>query len=252
MEIENEKFFIEHEKLMKRSNILVISFFLFFAFDLYFFIYFQTNPLFMFNLNRSTENLPNALLSGIFALVLYTIVALAVIFYLWFLVLYLKKYYRVNYKLYQKIQQILDFFHVVPTFLFVVILVNGWFFSVAKVDGSSMYPAFENEDTVVISFQSTLIRRDVIIIQQEENFLVKRLVGLPGDKLKVDETGVYINDQLVESFVPDFESIYYDKVLAENEYYVLGDNRTISLDSRYFGIVLEEQILGEVILEMNP
>lgn len=252
MEIENEKLFIEHEKLMKRSKILVISFFLFLAFDVFFFIYFQSNPLFMFNLNRTTENLPNALLSDLFTIILYTIVALAIIFYFWFLILYLKRHYRVNYSVYKTVQQILDFFHVVPTFLFFVIIINGWFFSIAKVDGNSMYPFFENDDTVIISFQSELTRRDVIIIKQEENFLVKRLVGLPGDTLRVDETGVYINDQSIESYVPDFETVYYDKVLAEDEYYVLGDNRPISLDSRYFGIVFEDQILGEVVLEINP
>jgi len=245
-----EKIVIEHEKLMKRSNYLIISFFLFFVLDFILFFYLQTNRLFMFSLNRSADNIPNPFLTGIFQTVFYLIILLSVIFYIIFFILYFKRYYKHNYKVYKAFHTITDLFNVVPIFLFFIILLNGFFFSIALVDGASMEPTFNDQDTVLISFQSDINNGDIVIVLNEETFLVKRLVASAGDQLLVDNSGVWINGVLIEAYLPS-GSIYYDQTLLEGEYYVLGDNRNHSLDSRIFGIIKEDAILGEVLYNLS-
>jgi signal peptidase I len=250
MDFSAEKIVKAHEKLMKRSNYLIISFFLFFVLDTILFIFLQSNKLFMFSLSRTAENIPNAFLNDIFQTVFYLIILLSVIFYIVFLILYLKKYYKYNYKVYKAFHTITDLFNIVPIFLFFIILLNGFFFSVALVDGDSMKPTFMSQDTVLIGLRSEITNDDVVIVLNEDTFLVKRLVASAGDELLVDETGVWVNGVLIENYMPT-GSIHYEKTLLEGEYYVLGDNRQHSLDSRLFGIVEAENILGEVIYNLS-
>lgn len=240
----------DNKKLMKRSLILIISFFLFLLLNIIFFIYFQSNELFMFNLHRSIENIPNPLTSQIFSTIFYIIVLVATIVYITFLVMYLKKINESNFSLYKKVYNAADLFSVVPLFLFIIIILNGFFFSMALVDGDSMNPTFCDNDTVIISYRSALNRNDILIVENQETFLIKRVVGLPGDRIVVDGTGVYINDILIESYI-DGGSIFYDTIIPEGYYYVLGDNRDKSYDSRRIGLVKEEKVLGEVIWKLT-
>ncbi len=240
----------DNKKLMKRSLVLIISFFLFLVLNIIFFIYFQANELFMFNLHRSVENIPNPLTSQIFSTIFYAIVMIATIIYVVFLVMYLQKTYDSNFGLFKKVYNAADLFSVVPIFLFIIIVVNGFFFSMALVDGESMQPTFCDNDTVIISYQAEFERNDILIVENQDTFLIKRVVGLPGDQLVVDGTGVYINDVLVETYL-NGNSIFYDTVIPEGFYYFLGDNRANSLDSRIIGMVREDLVLGEVIWKLT-
>lgn len=250
MDFELEEQFLERQKLMKKSPLLIISFFLFLLMDFILFIILQKNELFMFNLNRSDDNMPNPLLTDLFTTIFYSIILIAVIVYIIYLISFYKKIYLSNYPTFKKVHTAADFFSVVPIFLFIVIVINGFFFSIAQVDGESMEPTFCNYDTVIISYNNELAREDILIIKYQENFLIKRVVGLPGDKLTVNDSGVYINDQLIESYIPN-STIEYEITIPEGEYYVLGDNRFHSLDSRVIGLIDEEYLLGEVISNLT-
>jgi signal peptidase I len=250
MDFDLEEQVLERQKLMKKSPLLIISFFLFLLIDIILFIILQKNPLFMFNLNRSDDNMPNPLLTDIFTTVFYTIILVAIIVYIIYLIVCLKKTYLSNYPVYKKIHTVADFFSIVPIFLFIIIVINGLFFSIAQVDGESMEPTFCNYDTVIISYNNELLRNDILIIKYQENFLIKRVVGLPGDKLKVSDSGVYINDQLIEGYIPN-STIEYEMTIPEGQYYVLGDNRFHSLDSRVIGLIGEEEVLGEVVSNLT-
>lgn len=235
---------------MKRSILLIISFFLFFTLNTVLFIIFQKNELFMLSLNRDIETIPSPLISDIFEIVFYGIIFLSLIVYIVFATMFIRKSFKKDYPFFKKIYNTADFFSVVPIFLFVVVLVNGLFFSLAQVDGESMQPNFCDNDTVVISYNSSIERNDILIIKYDDHFIIKKVVGLPGDKLVVNETGVYINDVLIESYLPS-GSVDYDIIIPDNNYYALGDNRLHSLDSRIIGIFTEDKILGEVIYKLT-
>lgn len=129
-----------------------------------------------------------------------------------------------------------------------------------KVDGNSMHPTYENGDYVFVDKRLD-VDRDSIVILKLNNFkkLIKRTVGMPGDKVKISPIGVvYINDKALDGFwenkyngpdIPydfrkDGEIVEY--VLNKDEYFVLGDNYNNSMDSRYYGPFKAEKIIGVV------
>jgi len=245
MEYEANEIINEQQKLMKKSLLLIISFFLFFLVDAILFVVFQYNKLFMFSLNRSEENMPNPFLTNFFATIFYSILIISLIIYIVFLYVYLSKQHKTNHQLIKKIQSFADFFSIVPIFLFLVIMVNGLFATIGQVDGESMEPTFCSYDSVLIFYNSNIETNDILIMKYDESFLIKRVVGLPGDKLLVNNSGVFINDVLIESFIP-LSTTEYNLIIPSGQYYVLGDNRNNSMDSRVIGLFSEDLVLGEV------
>ncbi|HPD99927.1 MAG TPA: signal peptidase I [Bacillota bacterium] len=240
----------QQKKLMKKSKFLLISFFMFLILDIALFIYLQKNQLFMFNLSKNDEMIPNSLITDIFSFFFYTIILISVIIFIILLIVTFKKVYNSNPSSYKKVINAADIFNIVPIFLFVAIVVNGFFFSLAQVDGESMVPTFCDKDTVIIYYNNDFIEEDIIIVKWDNHFIIKRIVGLPGDELLVDETGVYINNVLIETYLPaGFQE--YDGIIPEGYYYVLGDNREHSLDSRVINLIPQENILGEVIYNLT-
>jgi signal peptidase I len=89
--------------------------------------------------------------------------------------------------------------------------------------------------------------------------IIKRVIGKPGDQIEIREDGVYRNDvRLDEPYLTEgtptvIRNLAFAKVkLGEDEYYVMGDNRGVSLDSRSFGPVPKDAIIGEVLIRFYP
>ena len=138
-----------------------------------------------------------------------------------------------------------------------------------NVDGESMEPTLHDGDRVFVDKITYQIddpeRFDVIVFPvqyEEEKYFIKRIIGLPGETVQIDTNGViYINGEvLLESFGK--EVIQADKiglaaepiVLGEDEYFVLGDNRNDSFDSRYaqVGNISRDDIIGRTWLLIWP
>ena len=155
-----------------------------------------------------------------------------------------------------------DLISVIPPFLFVLVLLNAFFFAPAVVDGQSMDPTFHDGDPVIIAhYHKTYIKDDIVILDYQGRLLIKRLIAKPGDTLVVSLQGIWVNGELIESDVRANGAGYlflYDGVLKDGEYFVLGDNRNysaggtaLSHDSRYFGFLSRDQILGKVVVKLN-
>ncbi len=135
------------------------------------------------------------------------------------------------------------------------------------VNGSSMYPTLEDGDQLIadkITYRFKDPERfDIIIFPYQyadKTYFIKRIIGLPGETVRIDDEGnIYINGTLLKENY-GYERMEYAGLaaeeiqLAEDEYFVLGDNRNVSEDSRYpdVGCIKREDIIGRAWLRIYP
>ena len=128
--------------------------------------------------------------------------------------------------------------------LFVAMFIFNLFFSIAFVIGDSMYPTYHDGQFLLTARNYTIERFDVVTISKGE-IIVKRVIGMPNETIKYENNVLYINGEEVidpyNTITEDFEV-----TLGPNEYFVMGDNRQDSKDSRYFGTFTTDQIITEV------
>jgi len=130
-----------------------------------------------------------------------------------------------------------------------------------RVDGSSMQPTFHNGDYVIVNrlaYQwGELQRGDVVVFPyplDPEDDYIKRVIGLPGDRVAVYGGDVYVNGQRIEEpYVKSrTKGDMAELIVPEGYVYVLGDNRNASSDSRRWGPLAIEAILGKAIFRYYP
>ena len=138
-----------------------------------------------------------------------------------------------------------------------VLLFKHYIISPIRVDGDSMNPTLENGDIMLlneIGYRTNGVKRfDIVVIDTEDDVIIKRVIGLPGDSIKYMDNKLYVNGVEVEEDFEheithnfELEEIGSEKVPMDC-YFVLGDNRTNSKDSRFIGFIKSSQIRGKVI-----
>ena len=157
--------------------------------------------------------------------------------------------------------------------LLIVITISASYFITTNVfvktsvSGTSMEPTLKEGQVVIVNKLEYYIkspkRNDVIVYKQSNKehsyFEIKRVIGLPGETVKIKNGIVYINDEAIKEKVKT-EAISNSGLaeegvkLDDNEYFVLGDNRNDSEDSRFAGIgnVLKNEILGKAVATEKP
>ncbi len=142
----------------------------------------------------------------------------------------------------------------------IAVLIATLAFPVLQISGSSMEPTLNDEEVVVLIKTTNMKRGQLCCFSYQNKLLIKRVVGLPGDSIHVDADGyVYVNGNLLEEpYVIDRAlgecDITFPCNVTDNHYFVLGDHRSTSIDSRssVIGLVSEEYIVGRIFLRVWP
>lgn len=150
--------------------------------------------------------------------------------------------------------------------LFVVIIMVVYVVSLQQIIGPSMEPKYYSEDVVIVDkllYKFVDIKRNDIISfsNNESKYLIKRIIGLPGEKIEYKDNYLYIDDVKYKETVINEDVVTNDFTLKEisgydvipnDMYLVLGDNRGDSKDSRQFGLISKDDIIGRIIIRVWP
>lgn len=152
--------------------------------------------------------------------------------------------------------------------LFLAVILAGviilFVYRPVKVEGTSMMPTLSDQERIFINqfvyrFTGDVERGDTVVFwypQDTTKSYVKRVIGLPGDTVRVDEGDVYVNGRkLPESYVPpEFKDMasYPEMHVPADHYYVMGDHRSSSNDSRAWGTVPRRYIYGKAVFVYWP
>ena len=143
-----------------------------------------------------------------------------------------------------------------------IVLIRSFIATPVRVNGLSMYNTLDNGEIMIlnkIKYKFDDIKRfDIVVVKTHNDKIIKRVIGLPGETVKIENNKLYIDGKEVkdnyayentEDF--DLKELGYDKI-PKGYYFVMGDNRNNSADSRIIGPVKKSQIKGKANLVIFP
>lgn len=137
----------------------------------------------------------------------------------------------------------------------VVVLIRTFLFTPIRVDGPSMNPTLKNGDIMILNKVAKVDRFDIVVIKSKriDDVLIKRIIALPGETLEVNNGVIYINGKKIKDKYGYGKTSDVGKMkIPDGEYFVMGDNRTVSADSRLFGTFRKEEIKGTTKFTLFP
>ncbi len=150
----------------------------------------------------------------------------------------------------------------------VCLLFFSFIMSQNKIPSSSMASTLNVNDRLLVSpipfYYKNPVRGEIVVFHQEGEMWVKRVVGMPGDSIDIREGDVYINGILYDEQAylkntgistpnsPWDEPVDFPYTVPHNHYFLMGDNRMDSRDSRYIGAISRDEIVGKPIFRIYP
>ncbi|MBQ0035305.1 MAG: signal peptidase I [Firmicutes bacterium] len=156
-----------------------------------------------------------------------------------------------------KKKTILDIVEVLVIAFAIAFLLIKFVLIPCRVTGSSMHSTLEDGDfgySFVCTRNSGISRFDIVVVKTDDKLLVKRVIGLPNEKIEYKNNKLYINGEyLEEEFLSD-DAITKDFTyeIGDNQYFCMGDNRYISKDSRYYGAFDVDRLVSTHLFVVFP
>lgn len=136
-----------------------------------------------------------------------------------------------------------------------VILFRTFIATPVMVSGSSMYDTLEGNEVLILNKLAKIDRYDIVVIdyEEDEDHLIKRVIGLPKETVKIENSYIYINGKkIADKYANGKTEDNMEITLKSDEYFVLGDNRIVSKDSRYIGPIKAKNIEGTAKVVIWP
>ena len=140
----------------------------------------------------------------------------------------------------------------------VVVIIRTFLATPAIVSGSSMDDTLKDNELVIVNKivyrVSDIERFDIVVVnnRKEGDSLIKRVIGLPNETIRYTDNKLYINDELIETNLTFKDTADFEVTTGKNEYFVMGDNRPVSKDSRALGAFDKKDIVGRVSIRLFP
>ena len=248
----------EEIKEKKSIKLKLISIFIFLFFDFLFII------LSLFNVGRISNVLSKTSQLRFVFIIFFYIFALVLLIYYCYILIYIlykrKKNEISDDKIYKLIYQF-DLLLFIGKIIVILDFICIFIFTPSFVVGSSMVPTYKNGDFTIASNLFFDLEDDDIIIfvspNGDKDFYVKRIIASPSDEVEIKKVGAYYHFYVNGNDKDDFKSGYPEELInkygesfkvPKNKYFVMGDNRSNSNDSRTFGLIDKDRILGKVIM----
>lgn len=147
-----------------------------------------------------------------------------------------------NNKKKKQVKEIFAWISCLTIAMLISLLVNKFIFTIMYVPSGSMIPTLSVGDRIITTrtyFNKAIERGDVVVFRPQEDtkhkFYTKRVIGMPGDRIRIVQGDIYINgERLAEPYIKDKGDYCGSYVVPKGKYFLLGDNRTNSLDSRFW------------------
>lgn len=140
--------------------------------------------------------------------------------------------------------------------IILVLLIKRFVVSPIKVNGDSMYNTLKDKDIMILNIIgyrfSDIKRFDIVVVDGKDEYLIKRVIGLPGEKIEYKNNKLYVNGKLIKDKYGKNSTKDFKTKIPKGHYFVMGDNRNNSLDSRYFGAFKKNKILGKTNFTVFP
>lgn len=138
----------------------------------------------------------------------------------------------------------------------VVLIIRTFIVTPIVVNGESMVPTLSGGEVMILKkYDKNYNRFDVVVVNKsvEGDSLIKRIIGLPGETIRYKKEKLYINDKIVkDKYANGTTGNFQEITLKDDEYFLMGDNRDISLDSRILGPIHKNQIEGKTSFILFP
>ena len=137
--------------------------------------------------------------------------------------------------------------------LIVVICIRTFLVTPIRVNGPSMDTTLKDGEIMILNKLGKLKKGSIVVVDIGDEKVIKRLIATPGDTVYCKDGEVYVNDKKLEENYTSTDTADFTKIyLKDDEYFVMGDNRKVSMDSRTFGPVKKKQIMGTTNLILFP
>jgi len=141
----------------------------------------------------------------------------------------------------------------VMAIILITLLILTRFISIVYISGPSMQPTFHTGDCILVFRTDKVERNDIAVVEWQDKWLIKRVIGLPNETLEMEDGKIYINGALITE---NFEYFSGNRnlpeiTIPEDYIFIVGDNRENSHDSRAFGPVPTSDIFGKLIFRLD-
>ena len=137
--------------------------------------------------------------------------------------------------------------------ILVIVLIRSFVVTPVRVKGDSMFDTLHSKDVMILKkYDKSINRFDIVVVDIGSEKVIKRVIGMPGEDIEYKNNKLYINGKVLKDKYGQGKTNDFVDYCQKGYYFVMGDNREVSLDSRSFSCVKKKQILGTTNLTLFP